>query len=306
MNNPTAAWSPAQAQALEYAWGEYLVWAATSRQKKKEIFSWKFRVLVLTVLGAFLGTVSSKLSGSSEWAVWITAILGGTLVALATYLGRELLSPDQERHWIRSRSLAEALKAETFLFRTGAPPYDGPEPAPKLMARVKELLATAAEVHSVTLSPEDQRQGLPAGPLSVAAYIKERLDDQLDFYRPRVQQYDRLMKIWRNVNLALGAVATVLGVLGKWTGAWVAVITTITTSVAAYLYANRYQYLIISFQATVRQLDFLRHQWGVMGAPEQDPDSRSRFFLDCEEAISIENSAWMAKWTEKPSPPATG
>ena len=198
--------------------------------------------------------------------------------------------------------MAEALKAEVFLFRTGAAPYDAPDPAPRLMARVQEHLATVDDVQSVTLSSEDQRKGLPEGPLSLEDYIRERLDDQVEhFYRPRVQQYDRLMKRWRDVNLALGALAAVLGVLGKWTGAWVAVITTVTTAVAAYLYANRYQYLIISYQATARQLEFLKHQWVVNGAPEQDPSMRNQFLQACEEAISIENNAWMAKWIGKPS-----
>jgi len=48
--------------------------------------------------------------------------------------------------------------------------------------------------------------------------------------------------------------------LSKWTATWKAVITTIITSVAAYLYINRCQYLISSYQATARQPDFLKHQ----------------------------------------------
>jgi hypothetical protein len=152
-----------------------------------------------------LGTVSSRLSGISDPAAWIIGIAGGVFVSLAAaYLGREILSPDQERLWIKACSMAEALKAEIFLFRSGATPYDAADPAPKLMGRVQEYLATVED------------------------YISERLDDQVEhLYRPRVQQYDRLMKRWRNVNLALGALAAVLGVLGKWTGAWVAVITTV-------------------------------------------------------------------------------
>jgi hypothetical protein len=302
MNQSIPAWSPARAQALAYAWGQYRVWAATSRQKKAEIFSWKLRVLVLTIVGALLGTVSSRLSGISDPAAWIIGIAGGVSISLAAYLGREILSPDQERLWIRARSMAEALKAEIFLFRTNAAPYDAADPAPKLMERVQEHLATVEDVQSATLSADEQLQGLPEGPLSLQDYIRERLDDQVEhFYRPRVQQYDRLMKRWRNVNLALGALAAVLGVLGKWTGAWVAVITTVTTAVAAYLYANRYQYLIISYQATARQLEFLKHQWVVNGAPEQDKENRNQFLQACEEAISIENNAWMAKWIGKPS-----
>lgn len=302
MNQSTPAWSPAQGQALAYAWGQYRVWAATSRQKKAEIFSWKLRVLVLTIVGALLGTVSSRLSGISDPAAWIIGIAGGVSVSLAAYLGREILSPDQERLWIRARSMAEALKAEILLFRTSAAPYDAADPAPKLMGRVQEHLATVEDMQSAKLSADEQRQGLSEGPLSLQDYIRERLDDQVEhFYRPRVQQYDRLMKRWRNVNLALGALAAVLGVLGKWTGAWVAVVTTVTTAVAAYLYANRYQYLIISYQATARQLEFLKNQWVVNGSPEQDPSMRNQFLQACEEAISIENNAWMAKWIGKPS-----
>ena len=301
MNGPNAPWRPAQAQALEYAWGEYRVWAATSRLKKAEIFSWKFWVLVLSVAGAVLATLSKQLAGCSDLASWAIGIVGGGLVALATYFGREILSPVEERIWIRARSIAETLKAEIFLFRAGAKPYDGQDPGPKLMEQVKKQLGSVTNIQSVTLSPEERRKGIPEGPLSVERYIKERLDDQIEgFYRPRVQQYDRLMKQWRNVNLFLGATATVLGVLGKWTGGWVAVITTIITSVAAYLYANRYQYLIISYQATARQLEALKYEWGVMGSPEHDPEKRNQFLKDCEEAISIENSAWMAKWLEKP------
>ena len=209
MNHPTASWSPEHAKALEYAWGEYRVWAATSRQKKGEIFSWKFRVLVLTVAGAILATVSKQLAGVSDPAAWAIGIVGGGLVALATYLGREILSPDQERIWIRARSLAETLKAEIFLFRTGAAPYEGPDPGPKLLKQVEKHLDTVADVQSVNLSAEDRRKRLPEGPLSVEEYIKERLDDQIDsFYRLRAQEYDRLMQRWRNINLALGATAT--------------------------------------------------------------------------------------------------
>jgi hypothetical protein len=59
---------------------------------------------------------------------------------------------------------------------------------------------------------------------------------------------------------------------------------------------------MISHQASARQLEFLKHQWTVMEAPEKDLQKHSGFILDCEEVISIENSVWMAKWVEKSSP----
>jgi len=292
MNHPTPFWSEAQAQAIAYAWGEYRVWAATARHQKAEISAWRLRVLVLTVLGALMGAASSELSGILVNASWVAGIIAGALIAIATYLGQEILKPDQERFWIRARSLAEALKAEVFLFRTGAPPYDASEPASKLLLRVQNLLEQVKDLPAANLSQEERLKLLPVGPLSVEEYIEERVNDQVEnFYRSRAQQYYELMKRWRKITLLIGGLAVILGALGKWTGAWVAVLTTIGTSVAAYIFANRYQYLIISYQATARQLEFLKNQCLVMGAPEQDAEKRNRFILDCEEAISIENSA---------------
>jgi uncharacterized membrane protein YphA (DoxX/SURF4 family) len=301
MNSPTTSWSPAQTQALEYAWGEYRVWAATARQKKQEISHWRLRVLALTIIGALLGTASSQMAGLQATLAWLLGLAGGGCIALAAYLGRELLKPDQERHWVRARSLAEALKAETFLFRAGAPPYDAPDPAPRLLAEVRKLLDQAQDLPAASLTPDEKRQGLPAGPLSVGQYIEERVDDQIEhFYRPKAKAYEARMQRWRTVTLVIGGAAVLLGVLGQGTAAWVAVLTTLGTAVAAHVYANRYQYLVISYQATARQLESLKVEWNLMKADEKDR-KRHKFLLDCEEAISIENSAWMAKHLEKPT-----
>ncbi len=299
--------NPAQASALEYAWGEYRVWAATARKQRAEIFSWRFRVLILTVVGAILGTLSHEMAnlgfdGDSWFSLpAIIGFLSGISIALAAFFSKEILSPERERRWVRARSMAEALKAETYLFRTGVPPYDTPDAATHLVERVDELLKTVGDVQAVTLLTEQKRERLPKETLSVSEYIEERVNDQIDnFYRPRAREYERVVACGRTISIILGALAAVLGVLGttEWTAGWVAVITTITASIAAYLYAGRYQYLIVSYQATAKQLEALKTRWIVSGRPEEDPAERSRFIQECEEAISVENNAWMAKWLE--------
>jgi hypothetical protein len=96
-------------------------------------------------------------------------------------------------------------------------------------------------------------------------------------------------------------VAVVLGAIGAsgWTAAWVAVITTMIATLTAYIAAERYQYLIVSYQATARQLDMLKTAWLAQGQPEADVAKRHAFLRDCEEAISIENQGWMARWSEE-------
>jgi hypothetical protein len=97
----------------------------------------------------------------------------------------------------------------------------------------------------------------------------------------------------KNIGLVLGVIAIAFGALGSTgrTAGWVAVISTITASIAAYAYANRYQYLVISYQATAKRLELLLTRWQTSEKTDSGTEARNRFILDCEEAISIENSA---------------
>ena len=94
------SWSPAHTAALEYTWGEYRVWAATAREQRAEIFSWRSRVLLLTIAGAVLGTLSNEIADPElEAAFWfslpaILGLLSGATIALATFFAKEILRPD--------------------------------------------------------------------------------------------------------------------------------------------------------------------------------------------------------------------
>jgi hypothetical protein len=73
-----------------------------------------------------------------------------------------------------------------------------------------------------------------------------------------------------------------------------------TAAIAARQYAGRYQFLIVTYQATAERLDWLKTRWEIERKAQAGTDPQKRFILACEEAISIENSAWMAEWTRKP------
>lgn len=319
MGEPIDSWNSSQTETLKYVWSEYRVWAATARQQKAKIFRWRFIVLIFTVIGALFGTISSELntisstpgtinsemiSGSLASISWLTpphifGWLSGVAIVLATYFSKEILKPEYEQSWVRARSIAEALKSESFLFRSGVSPYDTPESGKKLFERVSELESLIEDIQPLTLSEDQKRSGLPQGPLSVSDYIKNRVDDQIyHFYQPKAEKYERIMKFWRGVNLVLGALAAILGAF-LFTG-WIALLTTIATLVAAYLYAQHYQHLITSYKATARQLEFLKAQCMTIGVmtisvPRHEKEKYNQFISNCEGVISIENKAWMAR-----------
>jgi hypothetical protein len=170
---------------------------------------------------------------------------------------------------------------------------------------VKALLERGRDLPAVVLTEEEALEGLPEGPLSIEDYVKQRVEDQVDgFYRPRARRFAELLRRWRGVTLLVGASAALFGAAsvveeaGKWAAGWVAVLTTVGTAVASHVFASRHQYLVTSYQATAGELDFLKHEWAVLGSPAQDAEKRHQFISRCERAVSVENSAWMAKWIE--------
>lgn len=301
-----AEWGSAHQHALEHTWGAYRVWAATSRNQKKELDNWRIRVLLLTVSGAVFGTLSQQLVGA-----WVGSTMLGlasaVFVGLATYFSKEILSPERERRWVRARSMAEALKSQAYRFCTQAPPYDAPDAPNKLLKATEDLLTTVKDIPHAELTEEQQRERLPQGPSSEASYIKERVDDQIyGFYRPRVREYEQLIRKIRTLSLGLGAIATVLGAVASlWAqeaiAGWVAVLTTMTASIAAYVYAGRYQYLIVSYQTTAAQLEREKTQWQIRKVQDPAKAELGEFVNACEDTISIENQGWMARRLDNPS-----
>jgi hypothetical protein len=299
--------------ALAYVWGKYREYAINSRKRKAEISGWRLRVLLLGISGAILGTLCQEtmrlgLDKATDWSCWVPPVLGwssAAAIGFATFFGKEIVNPDQERQWIRSRSMAEALKAEIVLFLSRVHPYNNDEKAQALMAKSDELLVAVNDLQTESIDEQEKQKRLPAAFLTIEQYIEERVTEQIDnFYRPRSDELIRKMKKNKKIGIFLGMASVILGAFGAsgWTAGWIAVISTIAASIAAFSYAGRYQYLIVSYQATANKLERLRTQWVVSGKSDADTEERDKFIRECEDVISIENSAWMAELSKTKKP----
>ena len=294
--------------ALEHFWGQYRSWSQTARNHQKSLSAWRLRVLLLGVLAAVLGAFSDPraLPWPEGWPTWDVprstfGVAGGVLLGLAAFLTRELLGPEREGRWLRARATAEAFKREGYLLAVGAPPYDGPITR-TLLERSRGILAGVGDLQEETVAEEKRLEGMPPCPLSVDEYVAERLDDQIKYYRRRAGEHRMVVGRVRSLTVVLGLAAFILGAFGGGgAGVWLIVITTVTTSLAAYLYANRLQYLIGSYMAAARNLDALRIGWQTFGETDADAAERDRFILDCEAVLSSENQSWIAEWARKES-----
>ena len=294
--------------AFAYVWGKYREYALPSRKRKAELTAWRFRVLLFGITGAILGTLcqeSIRLGfndiSNLSWVPFILGLSSAAAMGFAAYFGKELVNPYQEQRWIRSRSVAEALKSEVYLFRANSPPYDTDRKPEQLIETVEVLLKKVEDLPTEIISKEQKQKGLPREDLTVEDYIETRVNDQIVmFYRPQSNELKQKMKRNKNIGLSLGCFSVILGALGLtgWTAGWIAVIGTITASITAFAYAGRYQYLIISYQTTADKLEQLCVVWKSKGKTDEDTLERNEFIHECEAVISIENSAWMAEMTK--------
>jgi hypothetical protein len=297
--------------ALQYMWGQYRKWAKTSRTLRAKVSGWRKTVLLLSISGATMGILcqqAGQWSLNADWS-WLQALFGilsAVALGLAAYFTKEALSPDPEGRAVRARSAAEAFKSEAYLLAAQVPPYSTADTSQALYARTDKIKKAMENLVPVTITlDEELSSGIPSKPLSVEDYIKQRVDQQIyEYYIPEALKNEKKVAWGQTISLILGALAVVFGAVGakfSFIAGWTAVISTITAAIAAYQYAGRYQFLIISYQATAERLEWLKTQWEISHKTDADQEERNKFILDCEEAISIENNAWMAEWTKKPS-----
>jgi hypothetical protein len=308
MATPILAEQDSWESALKNTWGQYRTWAITSRAYKNDVTRWRNVVLILSIAGAILGTLSQQsnlwsLLKTPQWFPSAFGLISGFALGLAAYFSKEALSPDPEAKAVRARSAAEAFKSEAYLLAADAPPYDTATTTAELTARTDRVREAVANLTHETITSAQESEGMPTERLSVEEYIKRRVDEQIDkFYIPRARENAKKLAIGRYLSLTLGAIAVLFGLLSaKYVSiaGWLAVIGTVTAAIAARQYSGRYQFLVISYQATIERLRSLKTQWAIASKIDA-VDAGKRFILGCEETISSENTAWMAEFTKKP------
>ena len=288
---------------LAYVWGSYREYAMTSRKIKATIKKIRVWVIVLTILGAISGTASMQLAdGVQESLCQILGFLSAISIGVAAYLGKEIISPEREKKWVIARSAAEALKSEAYLYATSTTPYNTPEADDTFLDRAKNIRENSENVRLVNISAEEKKKRLIQKPLSFDKYLEKRVKEQIeDYYKPAAHDNNILQKKWNLGKHTFGIIGIALGAIGGFgysglTAGWVAVIGTITTAITAYLFAERYNYLSLSYQKTAQILEDHLAQWMISDKTDQD---KAELIIACESTISMENRAWMVELSKK-------
>jgi hypothetical protein len=291
---------------VESAWQDQARWSLTASRLKGRLGLWRAIGAIGGVTGALLATIAAALpdAGSGSELRLPLGAAGAVVLALTAVILRTQVSQERVQAWIRTRSISEAIKEEIYRFLVGATPYLGGQD----VALFESNLATSKAADQ-SLNREVAAVGAPSvsnrplGPFSVDDYITKRINAQIDgYYYPKAKENADKGNLFRNAEFGLGLLAAVLGALAATEvivpglGFGVAIVTTATGAITAYLAAGRYDYQAISYYGTADRLKSLRN--GFVGSA-RTPEAISDFVDRCEQAISSENEAWLATWKKE-------
>jgi hypothetical protein len=285
--------------AVEWAWQRQSVWSQTADKLKAGPSRLRAGLLALTVVAAALALAGSQLKGASVPAsVTLTVIAAVALAAVG--LLRSRTNVEQVRRWTRARSVSEAIKTEVFVFLTQSGRYAREDRETKLEAEIQRLEHEARDLQGYTSGIQARKRSLPAVH-DVDTYLDVRVrESQLEkYYEPKADTLRR--RIWQlkavEVTLALVAAGlAAVAAISPSVGAWAAVATTAGGAVTAYIAAQRYEFLWIEYTRTASELRrLLERRTAADGTALTGPELVS----ECEDVISVQNQAWMAKWGEE-------
>jgi hypothetical protein len=269
--------------------------AATAAFQKSQLEMFTRVSLWLGIAGAAIGTAAQYVPPNISK---VLGVVGSLAVALAGLAATQAVSGNRDKIWIKCRALGEALKSSVYRYCASAPPFDGPDRAVALSQQVEKALSDLAGIGLQPPKPSD-----PPGILTVADYIKIRVDDQINWYTHAATRYQQKADFWRNAAIAGSAVAAALGAISAIysLSAWVALLATATTSITAYVKNQRYELMVGLYQSTALRLQLLKDQWADGGKMDADKADRDTLIQRCEDTMSLENGAWTAQWSQ-PSP----
>ncbi|MPY49636.1 DUF4231 domain-containing protein [Streptomyces acidicola] len=286
--------------AITAVWDQQSVWSQAAGQLKEQVVRARARALALGVTAAALGTAASQTLTWNEAVGRVLAFAAAVAAGAAPLMGRRG-GPDRVSDWIRLRAVSEALKAEVYVCLAGVGAYRGNDSGGDLLReRARGFVADGEDLlrHTIGITAVERR--VP-DVREVESYVEQRLRLQLQtYYRPRAAYMHRKVRLHERIEFALGGLGAVMAAVAAAWGveqiaAWIAVAASIGVAVTAHAVAQRYAYQQLEFTRTAQELDRLLERWSA--EPQPAPEAADRFVAACEHVISVQNEAWMIRWT---------
>ncbi|MFJ4974503.1 DUF4231 domain-containing protein [Streptomyces coeruleorubidus] len=291
-----------QGTAISAVWDQQSVWSQAAGRLKEQVMRARVASLALGIMAAALGTAASQTLTSNEAVGKVLAFAAAVAAGCAPLIGRRG-GPDRVSDWTRLRAVSEALKTESYLYLAGVGAYRGigiENGGDLLRERARAFVADGGDLLRHTTGITAVERPVP-GVRDVQSYVEQRLRRQLErYYRPRAAYMHRKVQLHERIEFALGGLGAVMAAVAATWGveqiaAWVAVAASIGVAVTAHAVAQRYAYQQLEFTRTAEELERLLERWSAGHGTA--PEAADRFVAECEHVISVQNEAWMIRWT---------
>ena len=252
----------------------------------------------------------------------VLATLSAISVALATFAGTKVLSNDLEKSQLKARAAAEALKVQAFLYSMHAPPYSGKNAEKVLFKRIeiimKEVSSITPELSTITQAkksrfakfvsllylgkkaPDAENRWIQRfkEDITFEDYVEERVNGQIHgYYRVKAAEFQRIINNANAATLIFGFLGVVIGTIGATTSPgismWIGLLSTASASIASYIHAGKYEFLLMSYVSTASQLELLSARFRSMTNPSEY--MRQRFVSETETIFAAEHNSWISE-----------
>jgi conflict system pore-forming effector with SLATT domain/uncharacterized protein DUF4231 len=291
------------AGSAEAAWiaREQRIWSKAASGRKASIQFWRTIALALIVGSAVFATAASQVAAISSATGRALGVAAAVAAALVAVVRSTKLDSATTRDWTRCRSVAEGLKSELYAYLARQGRYRGADADERLRESGQEIVDGAGDLAGDVIGIEPGAVELP--PVTdTRSYVESRVRAQIDgYYRPRATVAARRLRLARSVEFAASVTAAVLAAIAAASGVagaaeWVPVVTTIAAAVVAHTAAAHYQDEMLGYTATANRLEFVESEWRRRTRAGDDRAADADLVRNAEEAISVENKGWMAKW----------
>ncbi|MEU1502786.1 DUF4231 domain-containing protein [Streptomyces sp. NPDC005732] len=285
---------------LRRVWDKQSVWSQAANRSKTSVDRARTAALAVGVLTAVLATAAAQTMPDHRTMGQLLAC-AAALAAGCTPLIMRSAGPETVNAWIRTRAVSEALKAEVYLYMTRTGVYGTAAPAITLMERLDQYQTDAADLIPGTTSLTAADRPLP-NITGLDSYVEHRLRRQLHtYYRPKAELMQSRVRTVKRIELLLGLLSAVLAAVSagyalQSVASWISVVASINATVIAHATAQRYAYQHLEFTRTAHELERLLGRWEQQQG-EPSAHLAEEFVSDCEAVISIQNEAWMIRWT---------
>ena len=252
--------------------------------------------LVSAVLG-FLGLTSSNF-----------AFVSAALIFFSILATIYLVLSKKDQTWYRSRALAESVKSISFKYATGAEPFslqlEGKVVDDNIIDKLNALLKEhqqlsedfchigsdinyiTSEMKNIRNQNFEERKDF---------YLKNRIQDQLDFYNTNAENNRRKSKFWFSIMILFQILAMIFAILrAKYPeiNIWPADVFLLASSfVFTWLVTKKHRELSASYRLTAFEISKIKEKFLNIS----DDKEFEIFVADSENAFSREHTQWLAR-----------